>query len=113
MKNAIIKGKKFDCSLLPYLQKLQLTDQQRNMENSMTVFLLYNYYNLFNNSNLQKFGRVPEDIVFLTATDARFFPAVIDLIDSIQMVFKNRHKKIIVYDLGGISENSNMVNFIL
>uniref|UniRef100_A0A915CKX0 Uncharacterized protein n=1 Tax=Ditylenchus dipsaci TaxID=166011 RepID=A0A915CKX0_9BILA len=62
-------------------------------------------------SNILKVGKFPEDVVFLFASDANFYPSLRAAIASTQINFNYAYKKIIVYDLGGLAENSQIEAF--
>ncbi|KAI1699915.1 hypothetical protein Ddc_18350 [Ditylenchus destructor] len=90
----ILKGKKFNCAYLEQLNNFHLSDRYA-LKTSFKV------------------GKFPEDIVFIFGTSASFFKSLRTALYSIQRTFAYAYKKIVVYDLGGLSNNATILIPIL
>uniref|UniRef100_A0A1I8BRY8 Uncharacterized protein n=1 Tax=Meloidogyne hapla TaxID=6305 RepID=A0A1I8BRY8_MELHA len=92
----ILKGKKFDCSLLSQLKRLNLTDRWHSGVDDG-----------FNNGNAKR-PRIsdPRNMTgtpFVLAANVKFYPSLRAIIDGIRRYFI-RNVQIIVYDLGGLND---------
>lgn len=107
-----LKGtKRFPCETLPYLERYGLMDSQKQNWNapvrSLIAFVLQLSQHSFMTLQVNKIG---EGAVFVVAANGPYFPYLRRILHSIKQVF-GKDQKVIGYDLGGISENSAMVEF--
>ncbi|KAI1698841.1 hypothetical protein DdX_17678 [Ditylenchus destructor] len=86
----VLKGKKFSCAYLEQLHHFRLSDR----------------YALKNSFKVKKF---PEDIVFIFGTSSSFYKSLRTALYSVQRTFGYAYWKIVVYDLGGLSNNATIM----
>ncbi|KAI3408567.1 hypothetical protein GPALN_010181 [Globodera pallida] len=90
-----MKGTAFSCELKPLLDKWLLSDKYQ-----ITNFVPVKH---FSNDDVNK-----DRPIFVVASDKKFFKFLKGLLVNLKEIF-GKHQKIVGYDLGGISENREMM----